>query len=1446
MNSFGLLRTNVGLTTNIKIMVGSDYSLSLDSIDSAEELSLNKYKKVSFNSKNYYDELIPYFYKNLPEDIAYSIKYENDSDTMGDDFSNQYDEIYQYGARNIINNKSYSEEFEYFAPLYITKRLPKKFIIFRIDGPGIGVLSKDNFKSDILNQLKTIKIFDLSKESKLGEWLDINFISNKFFPKSPLEMDFRNLEFSIWNGIDYKTGGYTSKSRFVDDIIDEEKEIFELEKFIFDSYKENSVVFPNILNLSFLYDDEPATPDEKRKWSLNRYMGFYLEDMELVQTISPYITPFLKEDVVIQENNILYSNSGDPFVEGWSTTRPFYIEYDGNYYKVVTIEENMGTTLQQSQPTGGIVTENYQNLIVTKWKIISDIDLQGKQNDINKNYGYINEEKAIIDYNNNNLEIDEFEESDVWIIEIDGIYHNIILDDGSLKLITDYSFEFNENDYKYLVAGETKTISTVVDFNNPPKKFKIYKLKFSDIKDFDDRVIDTEYSKYEYEKVDELTFTDETKMYFENLLTNSNPKELDDFVYKNEVVNIPVSSEYTANYETFKIENNELSEMWRKNPVYCRWVYQNSLSANDYPYLLNNSNIFEDFNRTANSLDPIPKRIERNLDYFYTINSSTSSYLHHTLHVEKLNESGDIDIDFRFDLGKYLNSSTYSIGTSSTSATYSFDYFTSFFDRNTYFNNSNIKKNVKKYSSFNEGDESIPNNTLFRGIEFSIYDVESITLNESGDVDNFNLLTSNEFQDYKFSILLSENNVLDSITTCFPFETYEVSKQPKAFQQNLPSDPATDPPGLNDYLFEVIGGSEAFISPGDEINITATCSIFEGTFYVNTTIEYANRFFISIVDENDDLLIIDETCSGTVCFTKITPSNSLDWTIIDDWKMDKEYATGSIVVFNDILYVSNTNVITSNPVKSISLLQVKSAPYNQSEWTPVSSPYLDIIDNIFWTPDYDYSSTPGKFIYNGGDFYYYDSSGTEDIWNPYTASNTGYDYGDVVLFNGQYYMSMTSSNIYDPNYKRPFVLLNRYQNFGYWVATQSSSPKWKPIQLWNPSETYDTPSYSIPGPYSYVYVVHNDIIWEGNIESPSGVSIIEPGEEPSVSARWIRRYSLEPDTDYVYQNTDNAIISMNNRYYLCNNNSENSTLDNGIIIYINKKWKNILLNINISDNTLPNLSEKDRDELYDDLYSKLTAFNIINSVNNITLKNGFTDYLTYIIIDEDDNVTRHNYEDNLSSLPYLMRCNLPDEFFIKVNSLDKDPIENPKKLRANRVLKDGKISSISQLNYYNNLPMSVSIKENKYPPKVFENYHGNKNIVSNSILRFSGFYMPLFYDIQIFEKDSEFRYSGNYKFDTSLTDFGMMKERKISKINRKGSVLKLKDEEDIKSIYPMLDEFGYSVKDFFIFSSTWDYKYHVETILLNIKPDIQISSPTIVPTTIGRPKLIGLLQNFRR
>ena len=1308
MDSFAILSTNVGLTTNIKIMVDSNYNLSLNSIDSKDELSNSKFKKVSFVKNNYYDELVRFFYQDLPSDIAFYTKYDNDVSTMGRNYSNQYDELYQCGARNIINNKDYSEEYEYFAPLYISPgNLPTNFIIFRVDGSGIDNITKDNVKSKIFQKFKTIKLFELTNKSIIGEWLDKNFNNNPYFPLTPFEMSFQNLEFSKWNGIDYQSGGFTSKSMFLENVYETEKEIFEMERFIYDGYKNNKVVFPNILNLSFLFDDNPANSDTLEKWSINRYYGFYLNGIIKSKTMSPYIPQSIKSDAIILDNNLIYSPTGDPFVNGFKSN--CYVEYNGNYYKVEILTETTSNMVLKYIQKGSVITQEYVEEILTQYKIISDINLKGKESLLNTNSGFINDTNTLLKYDNSNFTIEDWDSADVWIIEIDGMYHNLVNDSNSIKINSDYSFKVGKNDYTYWVnkndPNYTKVVSTIVDENNEPKIFSIYKLKFTDIKNFDNRIVDTEYSKFEYENKYSLTNTDESKMYLTNLSSKSNPKEYDDFIYKGSVVNIPVSSEYTANYETFRINNGELSDIWRKNPIYCRWGFQNSLSSNDYPYLLNNSLIFEDFNRTVNPFDPVPKRIERNLDYFYTINSSTSSYVHHTLHVEnKLN--GDIDPSFRFELDKYLNLGTYSLGTSSQ--IYDFDYFSYFFEKKMYFYDS--IKNVKKYSLFNNSDNTIPNITLFRGIKFLIYNVEDIKRDQSGKIDNINLKSLNTFDGYKFSILLSSN----------------------------------------DYTV------------------------------INTSLSNNNA-------------------------TMSSSSNSMNWYIVDEWKMDKTYQDLDIVIMDDILYQSTTSSnITTNPQYNGS----KSAPYNQPNWICYNQPY-----NIFWSPNKISSYDATNIVYNNGDYYIYDG-GNDDFWNPYDT----YSYGDIVHFKGNYYQSTTSSNTHRPDYKQPYRQNSNWVN--YWSICQSVSQSWVLISLWN-SNIYYTSNEN---------VVHNNIVYY--------CSTSQSGNEPGISNIWIRRYSMIPDTSIVYGQSSNLIIEMNNSYYIMQNSST-STLENGINIYINKKWKNILINITISDNTTPNLSESDRDLLYSDLNRKLTAYNFIQCLNDIVDKYNFTDYLNYIIIDEDNNITKYNYN-NIEGLPYYITCETPDEVKVKNNSLIYDPVPITKDLKSSKTITTIN-DDLSNINDYNNIPPAASIINNLDNPIMVKNYSKMTNITDNTIYRFSGFYMPIFYDIQLFTKNYFTSSTGNYIFDTELSEFGMVKERKISKVNHTNMSLKLNNKNQ-ESIYPMLDEFGYTIMDFFIFKSSWDINYYKITSLYNY---VQIISPYLISNiNMGAPVFINKNTSF--
>lgn len=1281
MKSFALLRTNTGLTTNVKIMVDSSYGLSLDSIESVQELATTRLKKVTFNKKNYFDELVPYFFKDFPTETAFAIKYEDDSDSMTDNFASQYDEIYQYGARNIVSNKDYSEEFEYFAPLHIVKgKMPKAFAIFRVDGPGMIKLDRNNIKDEIFENFKTVKVFDLTKKTPLGEWIDLNFINNQYFPDAPFEMSFDRLEFSQWNGIDYDSGGYTTKSLFMDDFVEEEKEIFEYEKFVFDGFKNNKIVYPNIINFSFLYDDTPADANGLKKWSINRYYGFYIENMDLVKTMSPYRVPFLKGDVTVQKGNILNSPSGDPFIEGWSDSRPFYVEYLGEYYKVEKFTERQKATLKpivnkapapssraalqmksrskeapiplsvdrlsgpledsiakalsnrRSIGSGVTIKEEITPTYVTKWRIISPIDLTGKQAMLNTNIGYVDSTtKELMNYDNTPLSIENFEMADIWLIEIDGMYHNLIKEDGKIKIFSDYSFKFYENFYEYWINKPDPTYTKrgeFADSNNMPNKFKIYRLALTDIKDFDDRIVDTEPSKFEYELEKELTDTEETKLYLNNLNSNTHPKEIDDFIYKNKVAYIPVSSEYTANHETFKIIGDELSPIWRKNPVYCRWAFEDSLSANDYPYVLNNSIRFEDYNRTVNPFDPDPDRKERNLDYFYTINASTFSYMHHTLHVENNNASGSTN--FYFDLEKYLGIDTYRIGKKTYK--YDMDYFAWFFDRKTTFLSNRIHKNVKKHSLFSSGDASVPNITLFRGIKFLIHDVDGISRNSEGQIESINLKTSNSFEDYKFSILLSHNS------------------------------------------------------------------------------------------------------RGT---------NGMIWDIMDEWKMEKKYKKGEVVVYADVMYRAKRDNITTMPVITKNSIQIKAVPYNlEADWEYYINDYIPLYSPQKGESRF-YAKGSSNFIrnvvYNSGDYYMFNGYDKPiDFWNPLVAYKPnsrllldtdgriglmGYSEGSIVLYRGDYYKSLMNNNIYPPNFVQETYEADAWKR--HWVKIDPIDPKlarWTEISIWNPSLSYDPNTY----------IVHHEILYKCETRVPSG-------EEPGKSAMWQRLYSFEPDTDFKYQTVANPLIRMNNEYYQIVSNSWNSTLENGIRIYINKRWKNVLVNIAINDNTVAGLSGKDRDDLYVSLNKRLTAMNFIECINNLSEKNGYTDYLKYIVISEDGSRKEYDFT-NIESLPHIIFAEKPQQIEVKVNSLN---IKQKKisTLKPTKVLEDGKITDLSQINYYNKTHIATTIEENKDTPSMGKTYHGGVNMSTDVMFRFSGNYFPLFYDIELFKRDNAIEYN---------------------------------------------------------------------------------------------------------
>jgi hypothetical protein len=1275
MKSFSIVKTNVGLTSNVKLIVDSKYNLFLDSIESSSELSAAKFKKVQFNKDNYYDELISHFYDGLDSEIAFKVKYDNDNSIMYNTFDKQLDDKYIMGCSNITDNKYYTEDFEYFAPLYISKtNLPKYFAIFRIDGPGINNVNKDNFKSEMLNKFKCVKIVDLTRNTDIGQWLYNNVTNNKVFPLSAFEMDFRDSEFSYWKGIDLTLGGYSQKAYFFDTKLDYENTFNDLEKYIYDGFKTNKLVYPNIINFSFLFDDQPASTTSLRKWSLNRYSGFYLENLELSKSVSTYLPSVLLSGATISSGNIITNNGNTPFSESTMKLDKIWIEYLGNFY-----------------PVNKIVTST-----TTTWQIISNIDLIGKEAIVNKNIINIDENNKITYINGNSFVIDDWDSADVWLIEIDGKYHNIQIDNNEYYIYTDYGFNISSSELIYYTNYPDPNYRNTVNMLSGivPKSFPIYKCIFSEIKAFDDSIVDTEFSKFEYEKENDVIQTDETKMYLTDLNSKSNPKSEVDYTINNLTVNIPSASHYTANNETFRIVDNNLNNLWRKNAEYVKWGFKNSISANDYPYLLNNSFIAEDYNKTINAFLTIPSRVDRNLDYFYSINSSTASYQHHSLHIESITNN-QINMTYSFNINQYLN--------------LSYDYFNYFFFRKLYLNNSSIIKNVQKFSNFNSGDKSIPNITLFRGLKIKAYDVDTVKI-LNNELQSINIKTNNTYDDYKFSILLSSNNL---------------------------------------------------------------------------TIE-----------------------TDTVDFNKIivsTSSNTLQWNIIDSWKHEKTYNDNNISNYMDILYIANTASLIIDPNVN---------PSNSTQWNYFTN-------SMFWSPTVSYATYSlgniNSIVYNAGEYYFNNGLTTSTFYNPSII----YSYNDIVKYKNKNWISTTGSNNKHPDSNNIWRDSSNLNPTIYWTETDEldyygdSLTQWTIVQLWDSLSIYNNGATDL-------VVYNNDLYY-------ATAAIITLGITPDSTTDWTKLYSMIPDTKYTYNTsiTNNNVIYLNNRYYLCSSNTASSTLDNGINIFINKKYKNILVNIYINDNTLDNIANADRDVLYKDLYTNLTGFNFINTINDVKNNYGFTNKIKYIIFDD---ISSKIYDfDQLNSyknLTSLLTIDGPDQFSSRIMSLSKTPITlNNSQFIAKMSLSNGVIVTKNQINYYNNIHLGNTIDIIKEDPQIIPNYSGLTNKLYNVMYRHSGNYDPIFTTIELFKKGAT--NSGNYLFDTELTNFGNINQVIISKINRTGNILKLKNSPNLKSIYPMIDEFGYTTSDFFIFKSNWDAAYFKECTPVVIIDVVNIPAPMI-------------------
>lgn len=471
MKPFQLIRTNPALTGNVKLVINENYDLFLESFDSSRNLKQSRYKHYEITKDQYWKEVLTRFFDKTDSSDVFAVK-QNDIYNSLTTYKNQYDDIYFSGCK-IVDDKSYNETYEYSAPLHIKNELPSTFYIFAVDN-----MTSADF-SDFKSNMNLVKTFDLTINSDLGIFLN-NIVSDNTKPNHPLVMD-TTYGLSYINGINLNTSGYIN-SYFDNNFTHENLPIFRMEEYVTSLYQKNNTIYPDIINMKFLFSDIPSTDTSIKDYNISRYAGLYANKI-LKDTVTPYKVLEVKKDISYKGSMKSFVDTSNkpskPFDIVWNDETKYYVYVNKKYYRVVRNND-----------------------------LFTIIDYK---DDIPYN---LFEKNSNVTIKNNILDIINFtfEDKSIYTIEILGKEYVI-----SGNQIKSYD-RIDADEFKVDITNNNITVSTI---NDDLVEFKIYLLDFLDVKDFDFDRVNTDQAKFEYDKTHEIVVNDEPKFYAKNHVSSN-------------------------------------------------------------------------------------------------------------------------------------------------------------------------------------------------------------------------------------------------------------------------------------------------------------------------------------------------------------------------------------------------------------------------------------------------------------------------------------------------------------------------------------------------------------------------------------------------------------------------------------------------------------------------------------------------------------------------------------------------------------------------------------------------------------------------------------------------------------------------------------------------------------------------------------------------------------
>ena len=300
LSSFMLMRTNPKLTGNIKLVVSADDKLYLDTFKVSQALNDRVYRKYPVSSEGNYPFDVMTVFSRLPRQELFRLP----SDSLNPhkvftSYDEQYLTEYEYGAETNTDDM-YPENMRLLAPLHLGKNVPDFFCIFRYG----GVMNRETYNSvinddterlkEIIADSDVVRIVDLRGYTAAGQYLRnyqamlrdflygscyLQFIEQE---NADDEMNIRQGTDS-WKGIDVARGLITNmmeSSYFKTQVLKGDTAVQErFNNYILNGYERNNVLYPYILNLEFLFNDDQGGDE----FSMHRYFGLYLTENMLVR-----------------------------------------------------------------------------------------------------------------------------------------------------------------------------------------------------------------------------------------------------------------------------------------------------------------------------------------------------------------------------------------------------------------------------------------------------------------------------------------------------------------------------------------------------------------------------------------------------------------------------------------------------------------------------------------------------------------------------------------------------------------------------------------------------------------------------------------------------------------------------------------------------------------------------------------------------------------------------------------------------------------------------------------------------------------------------------------------------------------------------------------------------------------------------------------------------------